>query len=230
MATTDSSPDRGNLVITVEMPPLCSTTTRPGRPSSSSAILTHKITSLFSKLNILDTRQLCIDKGRAAWAVYVDIYILDADGSLLDACLLAAVAALSSLQLKPVEVDDRGNVVNKTNNTMDEDSSDNNSRGRIQLSMQPSSLTCGLYINNNNTTDSNGTSEDHLLVDLTSEEEGLVDCVIETTMNERGEMLAMEKPGGTRSASVSQLMVCVAAAKARSEELAGLLKNEREGG
>lgn len=107
---------------------------------------------------------------------------------------------------------------------MDEDNNNNDkSRGRIQLSMQPSSLTCGLYINTDNS------EEDHLLVDLTSEEEGLVDCVIETTMNERGEMLVIEKPGGTRTASVSQLMRCVAAAKARSEELAGLLMHERVG-
>lgn len=49
---------------------------------------------------LLDPKQLCIDPGRAAWAVYVDIYVLDADGSLHDACLLAMLAALSALRLQ----------------------------------------------------------------------------------------------------------------------------------
>ncbi len=53
--------------------------------------------------------ELAIDKSHA-WAVFLDIYVLDADGCLLDVCLLAAVAALLGLQLPRVEVNDQGQV------------------------------------------------------------------------------------------------------------------------
>lgn len=54
--------------------------------------------------------ELCIEPSRAAWAAYLDIYILAADGGLLDACLLASAASLRTLQLPSVEVNDQGNV------------------------------------------------------------------------------------------------------------------------
>ena len=53
---------------------------------------------------------LTLDAGKAAWMVYLDIYILDADGSLLDAALLAALASLASLQLPPVSIREDGQV------------------------------------------------------------------------------------------------------------------------
>lgn len=53
--------------------------------------------------------ELAIDKSHA-WAVFLDIYVLNADGSLLDVCLLAAVSALLGLRLPHVEVNDQGQV------------------------------------------------------------------------------------------------------------------------
>lgn len=60
------------------MPPLCSADTRPGRPSEAAAALTQTLTSLLEGAGVVDRRQLCIDAGKAAWAVYVDVYVLDA--------------------------------------------------------------------------------------------------------------------------------------------------------
>ena len=57
-----------------------------------------------------DPARLCIEHGRAAWAAYLDLYILDADGALLDACLLAAASTLQALRLPTVCVTDKGNV------------------------------------------------------------------------------------------------------------------------
>lgn len=57
----------------------------------------------------MDLKGLAIDKSHT-WAVFLDIYVLDADGALLDVCLLAAVAALLGLRLPHVEVNDQGQV------------------------------------------------------------------------------------------------------------------------
>lgn len=64
----------------VELAPLCSADTRPGRPSEAAAVLTEQLSSLLEGAGVVDRRQLCIDPGKAAWAVYVDVYVLDAGG------------------------------------------------------------------------------------------------------------------------------------------------------
>lgn len=66
------------------MAPLCSATARPGRPSEAAQVLTEQLGALLS--SVVDARQLCIDAGKAAWAVYVDIYVLDAGGLLTWCC------------------------------------------------------------------------------------------------------------------------------------------------
>ena len=52
----------------------------------------------------LDAEQLAMEGG-GAWMVCLDVYVLDSDGALLDACLLAAVAALLSLRLPQAHED-----------------------------------------------------------------------------------------------------------------------------
>ena len=39
-------------------------------------------------------------EGKAAWALPVDVYILNADGAVFDAVLLAVVAALAGTQVR----------------------------------------------------------------------------------------------------------------------------------
>lgn len=62
----------------VELAPLCSATARPGRPSEAAQVLTEQLGALLC--GVVEPRQLCIDAGKAAWAVYLDIYVLDAGG------------------------------------------------------------------------------------------------------------------------------------------------------
>ena len=59
---------------------------------------------------VVDLGSLAIARGRAAWVAYLDLYVLDADGALYDAALLAALAALSALRLPHVDVDEDGKV------------------------------------------------------------------------------------------------------------------------
>lgn len=54
--------------------------------------------------------ELCIHKASAAWVLRCDVYVLNDDGALLDACLLAAVASLASLRLPPVAISKEGQV------------------------------------------------------------------------------------------------------------------------
>ena len=57
----------------------------------------------------LDPVQLQLKEGQA-WKLFLDIYVLDADGCIFDVCLLAAVAALLALKLPSAEINEEGKV------------------------------------------------------------------------------------------------------------------------
>lgn len=57
----------------------------------------------------LDVKQLQLKEGQA-WKLFLDIYVLDADGGIFDICLLAAVSALLALKLPSAEIDEDGKV------------------------------------------------------------------------------------------------------------------------
>ena len=52
----------------------------------------------------VDLTKLAIPSGKTAWVAYLDLYVLNLDGGLLDACLLSAVTCLASLKSLPSAV------------------------------------------------------------------------------------------------------------------------------
>lgn len=63
-----------------------------------------QVKQLLLKSKAVDLSKLAIPSGKTAWVAYLDIYILNLDGGLLDVCLLAAVASLASLKSLPSAV------------------------------------------------------------------------------------------------------------------------------
>eukprot|EP00897_Mesotaenium_endlicherianum_P000860 jgi/Mesen1/10775/ME000091S10295 len=124
------APDQGRLVVEFQMPPLCSAQVKPGRPPDVAHSVTQQLTGALSSADLVDLKQLCIVEGQAAWVAYLrmakvlqpasvwlvleygqqDLYCLDDDGALIDAALLASVAALADLQLPGVSVSPEGRV------------------------------------------------------------------------------------------------------------------------
>lgn len=87
---------------------------------------------------MLDLAALCIEPRRAMWVAYLDIYILDADGGVQDVALAAAAAAIATLALPRVEVDETGNVRSA-------DGGPAPSLTPLRTSGFPCSITCGLF-------------------------------------------------------------------------------------
>lgn len=222
-ASTDE-PDKGRLAVQVEMAPLCSAECRPGRPSEAAQALGEQLGAVLEGGGVLDRRQLCIDAGKAAWAVYLDLYVLDADGSLYDACLLAALATLASLRLHAVTVDDSGRIHKASEDGTAAEAGAAAAaaaqRGAapqrgLQLGCQPVGLTCGVY-------------RGQLLVDPTAEEEPLLDALLTATVDEQGDVLGFHKAGGSATASQQRVLECIEAAKMRGREVRGLLQQALE--
>jgi exosome complex component RRP43 len=214
MAPPDDRPGEGAATVTVELAPLCGPSARPGRPSEPAAVLTAQLAALLATPGVLDLGQLCIDPGKAAWAVYLDIVVLDDDGALHDVCAAAAVAALSTLRLPAVSVDAAGNVQPAEGAgaaAAEPAAGAPRAAFSLRLGRAPASLTCALHPGG------------QLIVDPTAEEEALAGAVVVTTVDADGAVLGMSKPGGSVAASPAQLRQCYEAAAARGRQVAAAL-------
>jgi exosome complex component RRP42 len=112
------SPDQGTLITTAELTPLASEEFELGPPRIAAIELARLVDRGIRESSFIDFKKLCIRKGELVWSIFVDIYPINDDGNLMDACALAAVLALKTAKLpKLKEKEDKvdyGNLTNKT--------------------------------------------------------------------------------------------------------------------
>lgn len=90
------TPDVGYLLVNVELPSLCYKKIRPGIPCDEAMETTSFLNEVCNNCKILDLHQLCICVDKLVWVLSCDIYCLNYDGSVLDACLIALLSALQT--------------------------------------------------------------------------------------------------------------------------------------
>ena len=218
------APDLGVLEVTVELPPMCSASTRPGRPSEEAAHATRRIADALADARVVDLTKLCIKEGLWAWKVSLDVYCLDNDGGVIDVGLLAAVAALRDCVVPFASVDDRGKVhtggemKRKRNNRdgPDDASPDEDEKCEVTVARVPVALTVGLY-------------KGRRIVDPSAEETTLMEATVTVVVDDAGAVVAVVKPGGTAEATETTLAHCVAAARLRHSPCAKAMDDAFEG-
>lgn len=93
-------PARGHVEVNVNLPPMCSAIFREkGKAIARATFLTNALNDILNNANVLDPSQLSIHEGELYWVLKLEIVCLNFDGNLVDACLLAAVAALEDTRL-----------------------------------------------------------------------------------------------------------------------------------
>ena len=232
VAPTLDAPDLGVLEVTVELPPMCSASTRPGRPSEEAAHATRRIADALADARVVDLTKLCIKEGLWAWKVSLDVYCLDNDGGVIDVGLLAAVAALRDCVVPFASVDDRGKVhtggegkrkrhnrdgPDDANPDEDENPSSSSARCEVTVARVPVALTVGLY-------------KGQRIVDPSAEETTLMEATVTVVVDDAGAVVAVVKPGGTAEATETTLAHCVAAARLRHSPCAKAMDDAFEGG
>mmetsp|Transcript_3223 Transcript_3223/g.7869 ORF Transcript_3223/g.7869 Transcript_3223/m.7869 type:complete len:297 (-) Transcript_3223:521-1411(-) len=91
------TPGSGWLVPNVTLTRMCSPTVRPGPPGVEAQALSACLNETLD--GCIDLTQLCLARGKLAWVIHLTVTVLNEDGNLTDACMLAAVAALRDLRL-----------------------------------------------------------------------------------------------------------------------------------
>ena len=93
------SPDKGNLITTVELLPLSSPRFETGPPKINSIEMARVIDRAVRESKFIELEKLCIKKGEKVWGIFIDIYSINDGGNLLDAAGLGAVAALKNAKI-----------------------------------------------------------------------------------------------------------------------------------
>jgi exosome complex component RRP42 len=163
------TPNDGVMTVNAELVPLASPTFEPGPPDENSIELARIVDRGIRESKAIDTEKLCIEPGKKVFVVFVDVYVLNHDGNLIDASALAAVSALMNTKMPNYEVKD-GELVIKQGSTP------------LPMKSHPITVTLGKI---------NG----KLIVDPWLEEEQVIDSRLTMAFNDEGNICAIQKGG-----------------------------------
>jgi exosome complex component RRP42 len=88
------TPNAGVLTTNAELVPLSSPVFEPGPPQPGAIEVSRVVDRAIRAAEAIDLTRLCVTPGEKTWVCYVDIHVLDHSGNLIDAAMLAGVAAL----------------------------------------------------------------------------------------------------------------------------------------
>jgi exosome complex component RRP43 len=103
-------PRRGFIVPNVHFAAGAHAKVRPGPPSELVQSLTHRIDECFSRFCVVDPSKLVVQEG-LVWALYIDIVVLNDEGSIWDAIWHSVIAALQDTLLPEIAMDATAGVV-----------------------------------------------------------------------------------------------------------------------
>lgn len=165
------TPKDGVMTVNAELVPLASPNFEPGPPDENSIELARVVDRGIRESHAVDTEKLCIEEGKKVFVVFVDVYVLNHDGNLIDASAIAAMAALMNTKMPNYEIKD-GELKIKQGYTP------------LPMKSHPVTVTLG-KINNK------------LIVDPWIEEESVMDSRITFASNEEGNICAIQKGGSS---------------------------------
>ncbi|MGC9011462.1 MAG: exosome complex protein Rrp42 [Thermogladius sp.] len=167
----EDRPNEGVLQVHAEFVPLASPSFEPGPPNEDAIEVARVIDRSLREPKVVDLSKLVIQPGRLAWVIYDDIYVIDHDGNILDAGMIASMIALATSKLPRLETTAEGfKVVYGTKETP-------------------------LPINTLVTTVTMGVLGDILVVDPTLEEESVIDTFLSISVDEKGRIVGLQKRG-----------------------------------
>jgi exosome complex component RRP42 len=163
------TPNEGVLTVNAELVPLASPKFEPGPPDENSVELARIVDRGIRESKAIDTEKLCIEPGKKVFVVFVDVYVLNHDGNLIDASALAAMGALLNTKMSNYEIED-GEVKKKSGYTP------------LPIKRHPITVTFGKI-------------DGKLIVDPCFEEEQVMDARISIAVDDDNNICAIQKGG-----------------------------------
>jgi len=163
------TPNEGVLTVNAELVPFASPNYEAGPPDENSIELARIVDRGIRESKMIDTEKLCIDPGKKVFVVFVDVYVLNQAGNLIDASALAAVAALLNTKMPNYEFED-GEVKLKSGSS------------QLPIKQHPVTVTCAKI-------------GDKLIIDPQLDEEQVMDARLSMAIDDDDEICAIQKGG-----------------------------------
>ncbi|KAJ1656935.1 hypothetical protein IWQ61_003579 [Dispira simplex] len=194
-------PNQGYLVPNVELSPMCSPQFRPGPPGELPQVLSQRLDQILQRGGIVPLEQLCIQENLAVWSLYVDITCLAYDGNVLDAAILAMMAALQSTRLPRATFDEGTAIVRADPNDL------------VPLQVERAVLSASFAV-----------FTDHMVVtDPNAKEETVADSLISLAMDTQGNLCQIWSFGKAALPMRTTLKQCLASAHTSLQKQRALL-------
>jgi exosome complex component RRP42 len=185
-------PNKGVLTVNAELTALASPSFEPGPPSENAIELARVVDRGIRESKAIVLEELCVEPGKKVFIVFVDVYILNHDGNLIDASAMAALAALINTKMFNYEVKE-GEIKVKPGYTP------------LPVKNYPIAVTFAKI-------------NDKLIVDPWLEEEQVMDARLTITTDKDGNICALQK-GGYGYFTTQQILEAAKIAKNKAEEL-----------
>lgn len=189
-------PNEGTIVTNAELAPMAAREYESGPPQEPGVELARVVDRGIRESEAVDLEELCIEPGEKVLTLFIDVHVLNDDGNLIDASSLGAMVALKTGFIP--EYDEETGTLNRDEKGRD-----------IPLEEEPVTVT-GNKING------------ELLWDTTGEEEESRDARLTVSLNEHGNVVAMQK-GETQPFSQEEVMDIVNQAEEKTQKLREIL-------
>ncbi|RLI69327.1 RNA-binding protein [Candidatus Heimdallarchaeota archaeon] len=199
----EDTPEEGVVTATVELIPLASPDFESGPPREDAIELARVTDRAIRESKCVSQDSLVIIPGKKVWILFIDIYVLDNDGNLFDACELAALTALMHTQLPECKI--------ITNEDGIEDVEVLETKKPIQLDHIPISNTFAKI----------GTN---IIIDPLLKEESIADARLTLSFTEENKICATQK-GGSGSFTIDEIKKCIDIASERTKEIRSKLNS-----
>ena len=192
------TPDKGVLTVNAELVPLASPSFEPGPPKENAIELARIVDRGIRESKAIDVEKLCIEPGKKVFVIFVDVYVLNHDGNLIDASALAALAALLNAKMFNYEIEEDEVKIKP---------------GHMPLPVgkHPIAVTFAKI-------------SDKLIVDPHLEEELVMDTRLTMTIDDDGNICAIQKGGGSGCLTRKQVLEAAKIAREKAEEIRKKLK------
>jgi exosome complex component RRP42 len=186
-------PGKGVLTVNAELVPLASPSFEPGPPGEDAVELARVVDRGIRESKAIDLETLCVESGKLVFVIFVDVYVLNHDGNLIDASAMAALAALINTKMFKYEVED-GKIVKKPGYTP------------LPMTNYPIAVTFAKIGNK-------------LVLDTGLDEEQVMDARLTMTLDKDGNICAIQKGGGSGYFTKEEILEATKIALEKTEEL-----------
>ena len=190
-------PDKGVLTVNAELVPLASPEFEPGPPGEEAVELARVVDRGIRESKAIDLEKLCVESGKLVFVVFIDVYVLNHDGNLIDASAIAALAALMNTKMFKYEVVD-GEIVKKPGYTP------------LPMINYPIAVTFAQI-------------GDKIIMDTGLDEEHVMNVRLTMTLDKDGNICAIQKGGGSGYFTKEEILEATKSALKKTEELRKLV-------